>query len=269
MNKTSIIWILSIVITLSSVIYQRLTGPTHPVSGSVEIDEEDIEYKLLRTFDTVADAVMTIEASNQSVTGEISWKRFKSHDTLLTEPLQRSGDSLIVTIPKQPMAGKVIYQVAIIDESGVKHNLTEEPITIRFKGPVPLYVLIFHVIFMFGGMLLATRTGLEAVFRRDNIYGLTILTSISILIGGIILGPIVQKFAFDAYWTGWPFGHDLTDNKTVVAWAFWLIALWRLRKNKDERAWVIVASIVTLIIFIIPHSVLGSEIDYTKIEQIP
>jgi len=266
-NKTAIIWILSVVITLASVIYQRLTGPTHPVSGSVEINGENIEYKLLRTFDTVSDAEMIIEVINQNVTGEIAWKRFKSRDTLLTEPLPRKGDNLIVTIPKQPMAGKVIYQVALIDESGAKYNLTDKPIIIRFKGPVPLYILIFHITFMFGGMLLATRTGFEAIFRRNNIYRLTVLTSVFIFLGGIIFGPIVQKFAFDAFWTGWPLGHDLTDNKTAVALIFWLIALWRLRKNKDERKSVIVASAVTFIIFLIPHSVLGSEIDYTKIEQ--
>jgi hypothetical protein len=211
---------------------------------------------------------MIIKTANQNITGEITWKRFKSHDSLLTEPLPRNGDSLIVTIPKQPMAGKVIYQVALIDASGAKYNLTDESIIIRFKDPVPLYVLILHVIFMFGGMLLATRTGFEAILSRNNIYGLTVLTSIFVLIGGIILGPIVQKFAFDAFWTGWPFGHDLTDNKTVVALIFWLLALWRVRINRNERKWVIVASVVTLIIFLIPHSVLGSEIDYTKIEQI-
>ena len=35
-------------------------------------------------------------------------------------------------------------------------------------------------------------------------------------LGGMILGPIVQKYAFGAYWTGIPFGHDLTDAKNLV-----------------------------------------------------
>jgi hypothetical protein len=265
-NKTSVIWILSIIITLSSVIYQRLTGPTRPVRGSINIGDENIEYKLLRTHETTADAIMTIITPNKNIAGEISWKRYKSYDTLLTEPLPKSGDSLIITIPKQPMAGKVIYQVSLVEGNGIKYALTDEPIIIRFKDPVPIFILIPHVIFMFGGMLLSTRTGFEALFNRKNIYRLTLLTAITIFIGGLILGPIVQKYAFDAYWTGWPFGHDLTDNKTFVALIFWLVALWRVRKNRDERKWVIIASAVTLIIFIIPHSVMGSEIDYTKIE---
>jgi len=76
----------------------------------------------------------------------------------------------------------------------------------------------------------------------------------------------VQKFAFGAFWTGWPLGTDLTDTKTAVALLFWLIAMWRLRRRSGGRVRTIIASVVTLIIFLIPHSLLGSEIDYTEIE---
>jgi hypothetical protein len=78
----------------------------------------------------------------------------------------------------------------------------------------------------------------------------------------------MQKLAFDAFWTGWPFGHDLTDNKSLVAFIFWVIALVVMKKNRENRLWPILASIVLLAIFLIPHSVLGSETDFTKEKQI-
>ena len=66
---------------------------------------------------------------------------------------------------------------------------------------------------MFFGMLLSTRAGLEAYSTTPN-YGRLILWTVALLtVGGLLLGPIVQKYAFDAFWTGWPFGTDLTDNK--------------------------------------------------------
>jgi hypothetical protein len=88
------------------------------------------------------------------------------------------------------------------------------------------------------------------------------------LIGGLIMGPIMQKFAFGAYWTGWPFGQDLTDNKTLVAFIFWLIAFFVLRKNRQNRFWPVLAAIITLSVFVIPHSVLGSEFDYSAGEVV-
>jgi FtsH-binding integral membrane protein len=121
---------------------------------------------------------------------------------------------------------------------------------------------------MFFGMLFSTLTGLMVIFRGKYSYLYAWITVVFIGIGGLVFGPIVQKYAFDAYWTGWPFGHDLTDNKSVVAFLFWVIALWTLKKNRDNKLWPIVAAIILLVVFMIPHSVLGSEIDYTKEQQV-
>jgi hypothetical protein len=82
-----------------------------------------------------------------------------------------------------------------------------------------------------------------------------------------VLGPIVQKFSFGVYWAGWPFGHDLTDNKSIVAFIFWVIALIYQYRNREKKIMAIVASIILLIVFLIPHSMLGSEIDYTKLPK--
>ena len=86
-------------------------------------------------------------------------------------------------------------------------------------------------------------------------------------IARMIMGPIVQKFAFGAYWTGFPFGMDLTDNKTLIVLIFWIIAFVMLRKRPTARVWTILASLMTLIIFMIPHSMHGSELDYTKVDS--
>ena len=134
---------------------------------------------------------------------------------------------------------------------------------IRFKGPVPSVVLYPHVIFMFVGMLLATRTGLEAVTGRPKAYGLTLWTTGLLIAGGLIFGPIVQKYAFGAFWTGWPFGTDLTDTKTAFALLFWLVPVVRGRRGRQAAVWIVIAALVTFAIYLIPHSVMGSELDYT------
>ena len=76
----------------------------------------------------------------------------------------------------------------------------------------------------------------------------------------MIIGPIVQKYAFGIYWTGFPVGTDLTDNKTLLAIVFWLTA-YGLRKK--SRWWTVAAAILMVIVYLIPHSVAGSELDYS------
>ena len=139
-----------------------------------------------------------------------------------------------------------------------------DEMVIRFKGDVPLFILIPHVLAMFFGMLVSTRAGLELFGTGEKLRSLTYWTLGLLGIGGLILGPIVQKYAFGAYWTGWPFGHDLTDNKTLVAFLVWAVAATALQRGHYPRRWAFGAAVVTLIVFMIPHSVLGSELKYEE-----
>ena len=260
-----ILWVLTIILTLATSVYQRRTGPTKPVRGSVEIADETIRYRLIRTHETGADAAVRILVENPEITGVYKYRRFKSHDEWTELPMMRDGEYLLAWIPDQPPAGKVMYDIFLI-HSDVRTQLNSDHVIIRFKGYVPAIYLVPHIIFMLFAMIFSMRTGFEAIFRRQNTYLFAWLTVIFLFIGGLVFGPIVQKFAFGDYWTGWPFGTDLTDNKTAVAMIFWLIALYRVYKNRQERVWVIIASVVLLLVYMIPHSMMGSEIDHTLVE---
>jgi hypothetical protein len=61
-----------------------------------------------------------------------------------------------------------------------------------------------------------------------------------------------------------PFGWDATDNKALVVAVAWGGALWRLRGGRPARGAVMGAALVTLAAFLIPHSVLGSELDWSR-----
>ena len=262
MKRNYLLWILAVVLTLASAYYQRRTGPTKPVKGTVELAGEEISFSLIRSFPRPTDAPVRITVEDESISGYFRYKRTPSHDAWSTAELVRQDDKLIAYIPQQPPAGKVQYQIFLVkDDEQVQ--LTENPIVIRFRGDVPAWALIPHVIFMFVAMLLSMRAGLAAIFAEKT-YVLTLWTLITLVAGGLILGPIVQKYAFGAYWTGWPFGTDLTDNKTAVAFIFWLIAFFKARKNHYHRGWVLAASIVLLLVYMIPHSLMGSEIDFTQ-----
>jgi peptidoglycan/LPS O-acetylase OafA/YrhL len=86
------------------------------------------------------------------------------------------------------------------------------------------------------------------------------VTIIFLIIGGFILGPIVQKYSFGQFWTGWPLGEDLTDNKVLAALIAFGIA-WFLRKKSYAKWLAIGAALVMLAVYLIPHSANGSELD--------
>ncbi len=264
-SRPWLLWAIAVLITLGSVVYQRMTGPTYSLRGQAVIGSETIRFRLLRSFENPADGEVPITVPDRTMSGTCEFRRHPSADAWIRKPLERRGDMLVARIPNQPAGGKVMYRI-FVGRPGVEPvALTPEPVIGRFKDYVPRIPILYpHILLMFIGMLCSTRAGLEALTRGSRTYSIALWSATPIFIGGIILGPIVQKFAFGAYWTGWPVGNDLTDNKTAVAMIFWIIAVWRLRKHPEARGWVIAAALITLIVFGIPHSVLGSEFDYTQ-----
>lgn len=266
-KKSLIFWIISVVFMLIIVVFQKMTGPTYPHNGSKAIGNKEINFHLPRSNDGDFTKKIEINVEDKNINGNIKFKRFKSHDDWSIKELTRVDDKLIFEIPHQPAAGKVIYQIFLKQNNGELIPLTEEPVILRYRDPVPAIVVVFHLFFIFLTITMAIRTGLEAIYKGDKVWSYSIITVVAFIGGGFIFGPLMQKFAFGAYWTGWPFGHDLTDNKVLVALIVWIIAIWRLKKNRQNYGWVTAASIVLLLVYLIPHSLLGSEIDYTKIEN--
>jgi hypothetical protein len=264
--KSALIWLFAIVFTFATAVYQRMTGPTYPVRGHAEIGGQHVKFALIRSYDLSDDARITVVVPDTSVKGELRLRRFRSHDSWQIQPMQRHGDTLIGALPHQPPAGKVMYEVTLV-KGDQRVLLNKNPAVLRYTGYVPRFILIPHIFFMFFAMLFSTLTGVMVLFRGKNSYIYAWITTVFLFIGGLILGPIVQKYAFDAYWTGWPFGHDLTDNKSIVAFLFWAGALYAMKKNRENKLWPFIAAVVLLVVFLIPHSVLGSEIDFTKEQQ--
>ena len=267
MKKSVLLWLLAFVLTVFTAVYQRMTGPTYPVSGEVKLGNQTIEYKLDRSHGGEGDHKIQIQVKDDKICGELIWKRYKTNNEWSSVELMREGDKLFAFLPHQPPAGKLLYHVVLQKNDEVVTLPESGEVIIRFKGDVPISFLIPHIIFIFGAMLLSTRTGLEYFNAGKKIKSLTLITVLFLIVGGFILGPIIQKYAFDAFWTGFPFGHDLTDNKVLIAFIGWLLALIALYKFKNPRRWIIFASILMFIIFLIPHSMLGSELDYNQLEN--
>jgi hypothetical protein len=267
MKKSILLWIAAFVLTIFTAVYQRITGPTYPISGETKIGSEIINYKLDRSHGGEGDHPITIRAEDKSLTGILVWKRYKTNDKWTTIEMTRKDEELVAHLPHQPPAGKLVYHIIIQNEEKSVILPDKGEVIIRFKGDVPVYFLIPHIIFIFGAMLLSTRTGLEYFNNGVKFKSLTILTFIFLIVGGFILGPIIQYYAFGAFWTGFPFGHDLTDNKVLIGFIVWLLALVSLYKFKNPKPWIVFASIVMFVIFLIPHSLLGSELDYNELDQ--
>ena len=78
---------------------------------------------------------------------------------------------------------------------------------------------------------------------------------------------VMKSVRFGESWTGRPFGWDLTDNKTLIAFIGWIITAVMIRISAKTKHWIFFAAVLTFIIFLIQHSLLGYVLDYSKINR--
>jgi hypothetical protein len=259
-----ILWLIAAIITLVSAVYQRMTGPTYPFRGTIILGGQKYSYKLLRSEVTDRNAAVQLMVIDSTISGYITYKRYRSNDDWFTQPLTREKELLTGYLPKQPAAGKIIYTVHLRKGTQEVSLTGAQPVILRFKGEVPAWVLIPHILIIFLAMLLSNRTALEALDSTGQSKKYMLWTIGFFLVGGFILGPAVQKYAFNAWWTGIPFGYDLTDNKTLIAMLGWLLAWYKNRQQFRHRGWILFATVLMLGAYLIPHSLFGSELDYNQ-----
>jgi hypothetical protein len=278
--KKVIIWILAIVITLGAAYYQRKTGPTYPKSVNAVINGTSYELKLIRSLGLDERPEVKLKIADTTLKAKLFYKRFNSSDEYSTSefiykvyPVKSllmnrvfkitEEKGFFAQVPKQQPAGKIQYYIEMYDLKGTTTLLKETPMVIRFKGTVPGFILAPHIILMFLAMLFSTLAGLMGALKVPLYKKYSWWTLITLIAGGMILGPVVQKYAFGELWTGVPLGWDLTDNKTLIAVIFWIIAVVMNRK-KESPVYTIIASLILLVVFSIPHSMFGSELDYAS-----
>ena len=275
--RTGFYWLIAIVITLAAAIYQRTTGPTYHKKFDIDVNGQTYKLDLVRSIEIGSNDPFKLDIDDASIEARLLWKRYLTNDDYTAVDFaykQKPVDSFIMNkifgiteeqgwfadVPDQPAAGKIQYYFEVTDNNGTKTYLQNEPIVVRFKGAVPTYILTPHIFFMFFAMLLGNLAGIMAIFKHNRYKFYTTLTIISFFIGGMILGPIVQLYAFGEAWAGVPFAWDLTDNKTLIAFLFWLLAF-AINRNKERPVYTVVAAVVMLLVYSIPHSMYGSELD--------
>ena len=300
-----LLWLVAATVMLGSYSYQKRTGPTYPLRGQIKVEGGSVvvPYSLVRSQETTSPARVTLpDLLGEGAKAEVTYRRYPTDDAWTMLPMvsahndpdaanSRStadGDPVLAAeLPIQPAAGKIEYYITITEPNGMVAfripdavsppdtlgQSEEKAIILRYKDPVPDAILIPHIIMMFFSILLGIRAGLAALFESWGIRRWLWIAFIGMSVGGMILGPIVQKYAFGVYWSGFPDSSDLTDNKMLVMWLTWLVAVLVAGLTTRPLGWlrrgaVVVAAVVMFGVYLIPHSMRGSELNYDRLEEV-
>lgn len=180
-------------------------------------------------------------------------------------------------LPKLEKGTKIKYWITVSTVEGPKMRVPSDPGkfgVLRYKGKASNLVVGAHVVFMFGAFFFMVMSFLAAIEilrgREDkkNAVRAARWVLASSFIGGWPLGFLLNYQTFGTLWEGFPFGYDVTDNKTQVIFILWLVSLFlawgsfigrgeeKDRLGRKAFALAIVACfVISLALFVLPHSI--------------
>ena len=165
--KSYVYWILAVVITLGAAYYQRVTGPTKPKRLEITVNGQQCKLKMVRSIGLDEPSEIKLALSDTTVRAKLFFHRYPTKEEYQVIDFQykenKEDNGFYASIPQQPAAGKIQYYFEITDSKGTVTYMKETPIVIRFKGGVPAFILLPHVLLMFVAMLFSTLAGLMSI----------------------------------------------------------------------------------------------------------
>ena len=198
-------------------------------------------------------------------------------------PLMRVGDSdrYVQVLPGQARAKRNYYFLEVKGNDGRVLRLPKGApggnnlYLVKWAASVPRPLIYTHILFMVGAFIMMLHTfyfslnSLMTGWKNPAIYPIAFFATATFFVAGFPLGLWVAGIAFGIPWGGIPFGWDITDNKTLIAFLYWMAILILYKKNplrfrgfdsyligyKRFCQLTILGAVLTLIVYMIPHSI--------------
>lgn len=179
-----------------------------------------------------------------------------------------------VMVPGYSIGQRTYYYLEADDASGQRVVLPEgatddfrteyDYFKIRFEGKASFILLLLHIVLMIAAIFYLIHALYYAMyFLQTDEKSLHMVRSVNtgilaFFITGFPIGWIIEKQVIGNYWEGIPFGWDITDSKTLIILLLWVVFILLQRRGvitlKGYARWVIINTIITILLFLLPHS---------------
>jgi hypothetical protein len=286
-----------LIVTLALVsiaVYSMVHGMMTPNMYRLTDRSAPINYIFVPDDDESTRSKHHVEGSFWSTTGDsltvsaLYKKRGSAFEEAKLQQI-RGSDKFSYPLPSLAKGERFFYYLRARDSKGndveikPSRNLMdklfaagrEKLFYVTYEGRPPKPLLVFHVAFMIGAMLLMLHGFhfcLEHIFNGRGLAGAywTLLVAWFLFTVSVLpLGFSVARSTFGVGWSGFPVGSDITDNKSLAVVIYWGIVLWRawrpLRGEFASRTGKmsgitfaglsLLGIVLTVLAYAIPHSI--------------
>jgi hypothetical protein len=250
MKQSIILWLAAIIITFMSGYFQSVYSPDYPINGTVELPTGNVSFSFDRLHNGADGYRVWVAGDYSNIKGTLEWKDLDSANAEWNEvPLTSKGKGSYADIPPHKPLSKVEYRAKVEDKGNTYFLPVRTNVIMRFLEKVPPEISFYCFFFLFGGLLLSTRAGLEIFKEKPRLKLYTIFTLIFFFCYTFVFNTVKKSVEYGGIGTKALAPSELFTSGSVLLFAVWLLAFILVFATKKPKPWVISAAVITLIIF--------------------
>ena len=248
MKQNLILWIASGIIIFISAYFKTVTSDYYPLSGSFGIEGEKITFKFDKLFRGEGDYKLIIRTDKKDLSGFTEWKKEGSGWNRV--PLNPGAGVLTSSIPEHPAGTRIFYKVSLKHKDKTIVLPPGNPVVIEFKNKISSAAGGLYYFFLFGGLLLSVRAGLEFFRSNYKVKALAVFTLIFFTLFAFIFSPLRNSYDAGFLHGQVPGPSELFVLSDISYFIVWIIGFGTLFILKWKYS-PILTSLIVLIIFLI------------------
>ena len=249
MKQNLFLWLGTIIIVFLAGYMRSTLGPYYPVSGAIGLDGQPVTFKFDKIYRGIDGYIVSVNTDVKDLKAFVLWSTDKGENWQKTE-MNYSGKLYTGKLPRYNPGQKINYRVEMIYKGALYYLPVNKPVTIVLWGKVNAGILQIYYFVLFGGLILAVRTGFE-IFKDNPKFGVyTVFSFIFFFLYSICLVPLVKTYELNAINHSVPNISQLLSLQSVsllTVWIAGMAAIFNLRRNKYIPP---IVSVLTLIIYI-------------------
>ena len=247
-KENLILWIASFIITFLVVYLSNLFSSNYPISGTIGIEGQKVSYRFEKIHYGKEDVSVLIRSDLKDLSGKLFWK---AETDSVWNSKDMKGDDLVLSasFPSAKIETKTNYYIELSYKDKNLFVPDNQKVGIEFFAKIPTMVNVLQFLFLYLGLLLAVRTGLEYFNKQEKIKKFEIFIAIIFLTLTALVNPLYLTYKYGFINKTVPSITRLFPAKELLLTVLWIASIIITFNVKKYKIIPLISAIITIIIF--------------------
>ncbi len=244
-----ILWLASFIITFLSIYIFNLLDKNYPITGTFGIEGEKVSYRFEKVHYGKDDFSVVIRSDVKNLSGKLFWKSY-SDSVWLSSQLKTSKMILEGSIKSLKPLQTLEYFVELKYKDKTYRLPDNKKVLLLFFGKIPTAVNVLQFLFIYIGLLLAIRTGLEFFNNNKKTKKFSMLTVILFVTLLVLINPLYLTYKFGYINSSIPTISKLFPVRLMLVTLLWIISMIVSFRYSSIKYIALAAAVITIFLLL-------------------